>query len=124
MNRNLQAKSKNLALSLAVLGLTGLLALLAALAAFQLQALLIYLGILIVQTPALRPPSWNSSTIVGLNRCGILVLGTLWLGLVLFIHHYLGEAVEDHQLLARTGRLALIIFSVYIFSAGLLYLLG
>lgn len=123
MNQNLQAKSKHLALGAAIYGLTGLMALLWALAAFQLQALFVYLGILIVQTPSLTPTGWNSSTIVGLNKCGILILGMLWLGLVLFTHHHLTEALADQQLLAKAGRMALIIIGIYAFSAIILYLL-
>jgi len=124
MNHNLQVKSKNLALGLAVYGLTGLLALLYALAAFQLQALIVYLGILIVQSPSLRPAGWNSSTIVGLNKCGIVILGMLWLGLVLFSHHYLKEALAEHQLWSKAGWLALMSLGLYAFSAAVLYILG
>jgi hypothetical protein len=124
MNHNLQVKSKNLALGLAFLGLTGLLALLYALAAFQLHALIVYLGILIVESPSLRPVGWNSSTIVGVNKCGIVILGMLWLGLVLFSHHYLKEALADHQLWSKAGRLVLMSLGLYIFSAVVLYILG
>ena len=70
-------------------GLSIVLAILWAIAAFQLQSLLIYLSIIIVQTPALTPPGWNSSTIVGLSKCTVLILGILWLGLSLYTHNAL-----------------------------------
>lgn len=105
-------------------GLSIVLAILWAIAAFQLQSLLIYIGIIIVQTPALTPPGWSNSTIVGLSKCTVLILGIFWLGLSLYTHNALSQAQEDHRLLVTAARLALIIIGVYILSAGLLYILG
>jgi hypothetical protein len=124
MNQNLQAKSKDLAVTVGLYVLWGLLAAMWLWLAFELYTLLIYLGILIVQTPSLTPPGWNSSTIVGLSKCSVLVLGALWLGVALFTHHQLQRAREDRQLLVKAGRTALIIVGIYLFSAAMLYLLG
>lgn len=100
------------------------LAALWAVAAFQLQATLLYIGYLIIQNPALRPTGWNTSTLAGINRCTFLLLGSLWLGLVIYTEKYLRESLVEDRLLVNAGRLLLIIGGIYGFSAGLLYLLG
>jgi hypothetical protein len=88
------------------------------------QNLVLYLGILVIQNDALRPTGWSSDTLSGINRCGFLVLGSLWLGMVVFTEKYLREGAAEQQLLRRALRLALIGGAVYLLSAGLLFLLS
>ena len=124
MSRKLQRRSKRIAPHIALYGLWLLLAALGVLAAFQLQVTLLHLGIVVVQNPDLRPVGWNTSTITGINRCTLLVLGALWLGLVIYSERYLRDGLEEHRLLGRGARLLLIIVAIYALSAGVLYLAG
>jgi hypothetical protein len=115
---------KSFKITISLYGLSAVLAILWAIAAFQLQSLLIYIGILVVQTPALTPPGWNNGTIVGLSKCTVFILGILWLGLSLYTHTSLSQAQEDHHLWGSAARMVILVISVYVLSAGLLYLLG
>lgn len=110
--------------NLQLYSILALLMILWAVVAFQVQATLVYIGILVVQNPSLRPVGWNSSTIVGLSKCGILVLGAIWLGLLPFTEKYLREGLEDERLWTRIGRLLVVIGGIYGISAGLIYVLG
>ncbi len=100
------------------------LAALAALTAFQLHATLIYLGILIVENPGLRPTGWTTGTIHALSRMVWLVLGILWLFLVIYSERYLGEAKKRHLLKARTMRLLILLGAIYGVSYLVLVLLS
>ena len=93
-------------------------------AAFQVQNLILYLGLLVIQNPSIRPPGWSSDTIVGINRCSFLILGSLWLGLAIFSEKYLREGSHEEHLLQNALRLTLIGGGIYAFSTGLLYILG
>ncbi len=101
-----------------------LLAVLWAVVAFQVQTTLLYLGLVVVQTPEIRPTGWNTATISGINRCTFLVLGALWLGVVVFTERYLREGLEQNRLFAYAGRLAVIAGLSYGLGAGLLWLLS
>jgi hypothetical protein len=100
-----------------------ILAALAAAVAFQLHITFVYLGLLIVQSP-LRPTGWNTSTISGISRCGYLVFGILWLGLVLYLERYLNTGLVEGRLGVYFLRLALILGGIYLFCGALLYILG
>jgi len=106
----------------AIYGLWILLVILWAMVAFQLQALMIYLGILVIQTPTLRPTGWNTSTLDGIYRCSFLLLGSLWLGMAVFIEKHLRERSAAQRLWPTALRLALIGGAIYGASAILLYL--
>lgn len=95
-----------------------------AVVAFQIQSTLLFISILIIQNPSIRPTNWNTGTLSGINRCTFLLLGSLWLGLVIYSEKYLRESLEEDRLLINTGRLLLIIGGIYGFSAGLLLVLG
>ena len=100
-----------------------LLAILWAIALFQVQALLLGLTLMVIQTPWLTPTGWNSSTLSGVLRCTYLLLGGLWLGLVIYTEQYLRESVAEQRLLLKSGRLCLIIVVIYGLGSLLLYLL-
>ena len=124
MSHNLESKSKQLGAVVFLYGLWLGVAALWALVAFQLQTTLLFIGILIIQNPSLRPTGWNSGTLSGINRCTFLLLGSLWLGLVIYSERYLRESLEKDRLLVNAGRLLLIIGGIYGVSVGLLYILG
>ena len=46
---------------------------LAALTAYQVYGTLLYIGLLVVDNPKLRPPGWNTATIHGLSRFLVLL---------------------------------------------------
>ncbi len=59
--------------------------------AFQLRVTLLSMGLFAVKRPSLRPTGWNTSTIHGLDRFVILILGIAWLFMVVFLENYLRE---------------------------------
>jgi len=124
MSQSSLSKSKQVGTWLGFYGLWLLLSTLWGVVAFQMQTTLLYLGILVVQTPEIRPAGWNTGTISGINRCTFLILGSLWLGLVVFTEKYLREGREENRLLARAGLLLLIIGGLYGGSVAMLYLLS
>ena len=90
---------------LMVYGLWIGLSALAAGALWQLNFGLLTLAALLINS-SLRPPGWTLDTLVGLNKLFVLVLGSLWLGLVMYFEHRLGQAVTEDRLLPwvlRTG---------------------
>jgi hypothetical protein len=119
-------------------GLWGILAAFAALAAYQAYITLIYVGLLAVENPSTRPAGWNTSTIHGLGRFLVLVLGILWLLLVSFLEGYLREGTRQRQTLAadrprsdsveplraRVLRTVLFIGALYGISYSVLFLLS
>ena len=121
---NLESKSKRMGALVFLYSLWLGLAAFWAVAAFQLQTTLLYIGYLIIENPSLRPTGWNTSTLSGINRCTFLLLGSLWLGLVIFSERYLRESLEEDRLLINAGRLLLIIGGIYGFSVALLYILS
>jgi hypothetical protein len=117
-------RSKEVGLALGVYGLSALLAILWAVVGGQLYNLVIYLGFLLVRTPGLTPPGWNTNTLTGLSKCAIVILVAVWLGLSGYTYNHLNEARANRQLLVASGRLVLIIAAIYTLSAGLFYLLS
>ena len=100
-----------------------ILAALGAVVAFQLQVTFVYLGLLLIQSP-LRPVGWNTSTLSGINRCGYVIFGLLWLGLAIYLEKYLSAGHAEGRMGIYFLRLALGLVGVYLFCAALLYLLG
>ena len=91
-------------------------AVLAALAAFQIHTSLMYIGTLVVKNPQLRPLGWSMDSLYGVSRVLWLLLGTVWLGVVMFLDGYYREGKEVQLL----GRRVLIVVGglagIYIFS--------
>ena len=123
MTKNIALKSKKVLSTLSFYLFWLILAALGAVVALQLQITFVYLGLLIVQSP-FRPTGWNTSTVSGISRCGYLVFGILWLGLVLYLEKYLSAGYEEGRLGIYFLRLALIMGGVYLFCIALLYVLG
>jgi hypothetical protein len=117
-------KAKDLLTGLSFYGLWLLLAAMWAVVLFQLQVLILFLGILVIETPWLRPTGWNSETLKGIERCGFFVMGSLWLGLVLFSERHLRKGVTERRFWRHTLQLILVGGGIYGLSTGLLYLLG
>ncbi len=92
--------------------------------AWQLQSLFLYLGLLVIDNPTLRPTGWNTQTIQGIYRCGFFLVGSLWLGLVIFTMNYLRDATDDHTVWPDTLRLFLGGTAVYLLVTGILFVLS
>jgi hypothetical protein len=86
---------------------------LAALTAYQAYGTLLYVGLLIVDSPNLRPPGWNTATIHGLSRFLVLVLGMCWLLAVSLMINYLREGVVQRRLWRRVLWSVLSLGAVY-----------
>jgi hypothetical protein len=91
---------------------------------YQILNLVLYLGVLVINNPGLRPTGWTTDTLVGLQRCSFLVLGSLWIGLVMYFESYLSEGYSRAELAGRGGRILLIIVGTYLFSALILFVIG
>ena len=123
MTKNIALKSKRVLSALSFYLFWVILAALGVAVAFQLHITFVYLGLLLVQSP-FRPIGWNSSTISGISRCGYVLFGLLWLGLVLSLGRYLSAGLDEGRLGFYFLRLALILGGVYLFCGALLYILG
>lgn len=73
--------------------------------ALQIHTLLLTIGLVLIRTPALRPPGWNIYTLHGLSRFLYLVVGLFWLFAIMFLEGYLREAVERDLLKKQTLKL-------------------
>ena len=102
----------------------GILTVLWIIVAFQVQATLLTIGLVIVEYPALTPYGWSSHTIHGLNRLIIFVVGSLWLGIVVYSEQYLREGCEEGNFFERVKQSLFIIGGTYLTSGVLIYLLG
>jgi hypothetical protein len=109
--------------SLGIYGLWVVLGALAALTAYQLYGTLLYVGLLVVEDPNLRPPGWNTATIYGLSRFLVLVLGICWLLVTSFVINYLGENIKPRQLWRRVLWSVLSMGALYGISFGVTVLL-
>ena len=110
--------------NIGVYGVWVLYAAFAGLTAFQLQATLIYIGLLIVENPDIRPIGWSTGTIVSINRILVLILGLLWLGVVVFAESYLRDGKSKNKLANRALRIFASTGAVYLISYLLLVLLS
>lgn len=124
MGQNTQSKAGAMLAWLGLYGMWGVLSILWAVLAFQVQALFVYLGILLIQSRSLTPVGWNSGTVAGLTRCGFLLWGAVWLGVVMYSHNVLKEALVEHRLLRQSGLMAGLIGAIYLAVTGLLFLLS
>ncbi len=88
----------------------------ATLTAWQLHIALLYLAALLIETPSLRPTGWSTGTLVAVSRLSLLIWGSLWLFLVMYLEHQLRAAVQERRLLQQSSR--------YAVGLLLLYLLG
>lgn len=102
----------------------GILTVLWIIVAFQVQTTLLTVGLVIVEYPALTPYGWSSHTIHGLNRLIIFVVGSLWLGIVVYTEQELREGCEEGNFFERVKRSLLIIGATYLTSGVLMYLLS
>ena len=102
----------------------GILTILWIIVAFQVQAVLLTVGLVVVEYPALTPYGWTSHTIHGLNRLIIFVVGSLWLGIVVYTEQELREGCEEGNFFERVKHNLLIIGGTYLTSGILMYLLS
>ena len=122
MSQNLRLKLTRAGTFAALYGLWLVIVLLWTIVSLYLQRTLLIAGLWIIQSPGLRPTGWSTSTLAGINRCGYLILGIVWLGVVIFTERYLREGLAEGVLLVRAGRLLAIIAIVFGLSLTLSFL--
>ena len=122
MGQDLRLKFNRVGAFAALYGLWLAIVLLWTIVSLYLQRTLLVIGLWVIQSPTLRPTGWSTSTLAGINRCGYLILGVVWLGVVLYTERYLREGMEDGVLLVRTGRLLVIIVIFFGLSLALSFL--
>ncbi|MFT5193063.1 MAG: hypothetical protein ACI9EW_000447 [Cellvibrionaceae bacterium] len=71
----------------------------------QLYALSLYVGVVWVNNEAWRLPGWYPFTIGALTRFVGFILGTIWLGLMVWSERNLDVALQKGKLRARAFRL-------------------
>ena len=111
--KRMSERLRGILASLGFYGLWGILAAFAVLAAYQIYVTLIFVSLLLVQNPATHPPGWNTSTIYGLGRFLVLVLGAFWLVAIALVENYLREGMAQKKLWPRALRVFLIIGALY-----------
>lgn len=115
---------RNIIATLGYFGAWGLIAVLLVPALMQVKTLLVFIALLIINNETLRPPGWNTDTLVGVDKCTtFLAIGT-WLFVVMFAERYLREAREQGRFWVQAGRAIVVIIGIYGASAALLFLLG
>ena len=90
----------------------------------RLKALALVSAWRVINNDALRPPGWNSSTLVAVDKCTTFLALGAWLMGVLLVEGYLQEALAEGRLLARAGRMLLVIGGIYAAAEVLLWLIG
>jgi len=91
---------------------------------FQVHATLIYIAVVVVDNPSLRPIGWNTGTIYGLSRLLWLILGMCWLGWIMYTYEHLRESTQLKILIQQFFRLLLILGAVYFCSYVVLLFLA
>ena len=122
MGQNLRLIFNRVGAFVALYGLWLIVVLLWTVLSFYLHRTLLVVGLGVIQTPSLRPTGWSTDTLTGIDRCGYLILGAVWLGMVLYTEGYLREGMEEGTLLVRTGRLLMIIITLFGLGFGLTFL--
>ena len=105
-------------------GLWLALAALMVLVAFQIHATLIFLGLKVVQQPAVNAAGWNTYTIHGLGRFLTLILGMVWLFSVTMLPNSLRDAIRAKKLKLFIVRLACILAGIYFVCVATLFILS
>lgn len=95
-----QQKRSNPA-ALAIYGYWLIAAILSAVVAWQLYSSLVYLFVLLLDNPDLRPLTWNSYTISGIARFLVLIIGIFWLGFISFFEYYFRVSSTSRDLNRR-----------------------
>jgi hypothetical protein len=93
-----------------------LIAAIAILVAFQIHSTMVFIGLRLVEVPAVNRVGWNTATIHGLSRFLYLALGIIWLGLVTSLERSLRKSKEKNKLLRHVLIILAIIGVVYIAS--------
>jgi len=90
----------------------------------QIKALLLYLALLLIENDNLRPPGWNSSTIVAVDKCTTFLAVVTWLIGVMYASDHIREGLQEGRFWPQTGRMLLLIFGLYAASTLLLFVIG
>jgi hypothetical protein len=89
------------------------------LVAFQVHSLVMIAGAWLIESPALRPYGWSSTTLSGVSSFAYLVLGGITLAIITFWEQGLSRAATENRLLRQTGKYAAITGIVWIVCLGL-----
>ena len=105
-------------------GAWGLTAILLIPMLMQVRALILFLALLMINNDAVRPPGWSSSTLVGVDKCTLLVLIAAWLIGVFFAEGHIREAIASESFWSDVGIMWLGIIGAWAGSAIMLYVLS
>ncbi len=119
-----QPQKKSIFLSIQYFGLWGVTAVLLIPTLLQVKALILYTSLLMIESESFRPPGWNTGTLTGVDKCTTFLGIVIWLIVVMFAEGHLRESIAQGKFLSYAGRMLLIILSVYVSSAVILYLIG
>ena len=96
----------------------------AAVTAWQVHVTTLSLAALLIAQPTLRPPGWNSSTLVALSKLSVVGWGALWIIGVYYMDYRLRESTQERRLLRQWFRFLLILGGALclLYGPTLLYL--
>lgn len=93
---------------------------LAAFAVWQAHVVTLVLAALLINHPTLRPPGWNSSTLVAVSKLSVVVWGSLWLMAIYYMEYQLRESIQERRLIKQWVR-----FTIFLcISLAVIYALG
>lgn len=81
----------------------------AAVTAWQAHVTTLSLAALLIAQPTLRPPGWNSSSLVALSKLSVVGWGALWIIGVYYMDYRLRESTQERRLLRQWFRFLLIL---------------
>lgn len=88
---------------------------------FQIQATLMYLAWLWIQS-AYKPLMWNSTSIVPLSKCTIFILGAIWLMLWPYTTHQFEEVRPGKPFWQMVSRIFILQIGIYLGCALITYI--
>lgn len=88
------------------------LAALTAVTVWQAHVTTLYLAAWLIDQPALRPPGWNSSTLVALSKLSVVGWGAFWIIGVYYMDYRLRASTHERRLLRQWLRFLLILGGV------------
>ena len=96
----------------------------AAVTAWQVHVTTLSLAAWLIAQPTLRPPGWNSSTLVALSKLSVVGWGALWIIGVYYMDYRLRESTQERRLLRQWFRFLLILGGALclLYGPTLLYL--
>lgn len=97
-----------------------LLSVVAGVVAWYLHTLILYLTALVIENPAWRPLGWSLDSLVGVSKLSVLVVGSLWLLVTMWLEGALRRSLLDRRFWRFAGRATAALVLVWLLCYGAL----